>query len=161
MIGHVIRLASMAAELDHHCAHAERSRGRHGQRAERPGSWHPVILRRTAICRDRQRRKLPETIELWHTKPWYTNKDIAIVNARNTSVTLGDHMLSFAQQQVASGRYSSTSDVIRAGLRLLEEHESRLQALQAALIAGENSGASTPFDFDSFIAAKRARLPGG
>ncbi len=83
------------------------------------------------------------------------------MNARNTSVSLGDHMLAFAQQQVASGRYSSTSDVVRAGLRLLEEHESRLQALQAALIAGETSGASTPFDFDSFIAGKRARLPGG
>jgi antitoxin ParD1/3/4 len=76
---------------------------------------------------------------------------------KNTSVSLGDHMLGFAQQQVASGRYNSTSDVVRAGLRLLEEHESKVQALREALIAGENSGESTPFDFDAFIAAKRAK----
>lgn len=76
---------------------------------------------------------------------------------KNTSISLGDHMLRFAQQQVATGRYSSTSDVVRAGLRLLEEHEARVQALREALIAGENSGESTPFDFDAFIAAKRAK----
>jgi antitoxin ParD1/3/4 len=66
-------------------------------------------------------------------------------------------MLSFARRQVATGRYNSTSDVVRAGLRLLEEHESQVQALREALIAGENSGDSTPFDFDAFIAAKRAK----
>ncbi len=81
------------------------------------------------------------------------------MSAKNTSVSLGDHMLRFAQQQVASGRYSSTSEVVRAGLRLLEEHEARVQALRDALIAGENSGESTPFDFDAFIAAKRTRQP--
>ncbi len=77
--------------------------------------------------------------------------------AKNTSVSLGDHMLGFAQQQVASGRYSSTSDVVRAGLRLLEEHESKVQALREALVAGENSGESKPFDFDAFIATKRTK----
>lgn len=81
--------------------------------------------------------------------------------SRNTSISLGDHMRSFAQQQVATGRYGSTSDVVRAGLRLLEDHESRVQALREALIAGENSGTSTPFDFDSFIAAKRTQQPSG
>jgi len=70
-------------------------------------------------------------------------------------------MLSFAQQKVATGRYSSTSDVVRAGLRLLEEHESRVQALREALIAGESSGPSTPFDFDSFIAASRTQQSTG
>lgn len=80
---------------------------------------------------------------------------------RNTSISLGDHLLSFAQQQVASGRYSSTSDVVRAGLRLLEDHVSRVQALREALITGENSGLSTPFDFDGFIAARRAGRPPG
>ncbi len=81
------------------------------------------------------------------------------MTAKNTSVSLGDHMLNFTRQQVATGRYSSTSDVVRAGLRLLEEHESRVQALREALIAGENSGDSTPFDFDSFIVSKRAKHP--
>lgn len=77
--------------------------------------------------------------------------------ANNTAMSLGEHMMSFVQQQVATGRYSSTSDVVRAGLRLLEEHESRVQALREALIADGNSGESTPFDFDAFIAGKRAR----
>jgi antitoxin ParD1/3/4 len=44
---------------------------------------------------------------------------------------------------------------VRAGLRLLEEHEMRVEGLRAALIEGEQSGASTPFDFDGFIASKR------
>jgi antitoxin ParD1/3/4 len=49
--------------------------------------------------------------------------------------------------------------VVRAGLRLLEEHETRVPVLREALIAGESSGESTPFDFDAFIAAKRAKHP--
>jgi len=45
--------------------------------------------------------------------------------------------------------------VIRAALRLLEQEEARLSALRAALVTAENSGPSTPFDFDRFIARKR------
>ncbi|HEY5724214.1 MAG TPA: type II toxin-antitoxin system ParD family antitoxin [Allosphingosinicella sp.] len=76
---------------------------------------------------------------------------------KNTSISLGDHFMDFAQAQVREGRYSSTSDVVRAGLRLLEERESKLAALRQALKEGENSGPSQPFDFDSFIAEKRAQ----
>lgn len=75
--------------------------------------------------------------------------------ARNTSISLGDHFASFIDTQVQTGRYGSASDVVRAGLRLLEEHEAKVQALRAALIAGEESGPSTAFDFDAFIAGKR------
>lgn len=78
----------------------------------------------------------------------------------NFIVSLDDQMLSFAKQQIGTGRYDSVSDVARAGLRLLGEHESRVQALREALISGENSGTSTPFNFDSFIAAKRTRQLG-
>lgn len=76
--------------------------------------------------------------------------------ARNTSVSLGDHFADFVDAQVRSGRYGSASDVLRAGLRLLEEHEAKVKALEAALIAGEESGPPRPFDFDAFNARKRA-----
>ena len=74
---------------------------------------------------------------------------------KNTSVTLGDHFAEFIDRQVAQGRYGSASDVMRAGLRLLEEHEIKIEALRAALIEGEESGPSTAFDFDAFIDRKR------
>lgn len=76
--------------------------------------------------------------------------------ARNTSITLGDHFVGFVERQVAEGRYGSASEVVRAGLRLLEEHEARVAALRSALIVGEESGAPTPFDFDRFVEGKKA-----
>ncbi|WP_149541448.1 type II toxin-antitoxin system ParD family antitoxin [Siccirubricoccus phaeus] len=79
--------------------------------------------------------------------------------ARNTSISLGDHFAAFVDQQIERGRFQSASEVVRAGLRMLEEHEIKLQALRAALIEGEASGPSTPFDFDAFIAAKRTPKP--
>jgi antitoxin ParD1/3/4 len=74
---------------------------------------------------------------------------------KNTSVSLGDHFAEFIQEQVARGRFSSASDVVRAGLRLLEEREARLLTLQAALVEGERSGEPEPFDFDDFLKDKR------
>lgn len=71
---------------------------------------------------------------------------------RNTSISLGDHFASFIDTQVKGGRYGSASDVVRAGLRLLEEHEGKVKALQDALAAGEASGAPSEFDFDGFTA---------
>ncbi|MDQ0446753.1 antitoxin ParD1/3/4 [Methylobacterium aerolatum] len=60
----------------------------------------------------------------------------------------------FIERQVQGGRYGSASDVVRAGLRLLEEHEAKLAGLRAALIEGEESGPAQPFDVEEFLQSK-------
>ena len=60
--------------------------------------------------------------------------------SKNTSITLGEHFDSFIAGQLKSGRYASTSEVIRAGLRLLEEEETKLVTLRKLLEEGEKSG---------------------
>jgi antitoxin ParD1/3/4 len=59
---------------------------------------------------------------------------------KNTSVTLGKYFEEFIAQQIKTGRYASASEVVREGLRFLEEREVKLNALRRALIEGEESG---------------------
>ena len=73
---------------------------------------------------------------------------------KNTSMSLGDHFASFIDDQVQSGRYGSASVVVRAELRLLEEHEAKVKALRDALIEGEESGEPREFDRDTFKASR-------
>jgi antitoxin ParD1/3/4 len=73
---------------------------------------------------------------------------------KNTSFSLGSHFNKFVAGQVSQGRYGSASEVVRAGLRLLEEQEAKLEALRAALIEGEESGPCVPFDMEAFIERK-------
>lgn len=76
--------------------------------------------------------------------------------AKNTSVTLGDHFEEFIGKQVEHGRYGSASEVVRASLRLLEEHENRLEILRRALVDGEQSGIAGPVDIASIKLRARA-----
>lgn len=71
--------------------------------------------------------------------------------AKNTSITLGEHFESFIASQVESGRFSSASEVIRAGLRLLENTETKLETLRHLLNEGEQSGIAD-YAYDTFIA---------
>jgi antitoxin ParD1/3/4 len=59
---------------------------------------------------------------------------------KNTSVTLGKHYEAFVSRQVELGHFSSASEAIRAGLRLLEERDIKLSVLRRALEEGERSG---------------------
>lgn len=59
---------------------------------------------------------------------------------KNTSVTIGKHYDTFIARQIELGRFSSASEAIRAGLRLLEEKEIKMAALRHALEDGERSG---------------------
>ena len=74
--------------------------------------------------------------------------------AKNTSVALGEHFTAFAAEQVESGRYGSTSEVIRAGLRFLEDEQRKVEALRSAIEDGLSSGEPVPFDFDSWLKSK-------
>ncbi len=76
---------------------------------------------------------------------------------KSTSINLNSHFDAFIEQQIEEGRYASVSEVVRAGLRLLEERESELAGLRAALIEGEHSGPATTFDFDGFIQRKKSK----
>jgi antitoxin ParD1/3/4 len=70
--------------------------------------------------------------------------------AKNTSVTLGEHFDQFINQQLNSGRYGSASEVVRAGLRALEDQEIKIMNLRNMLFEGENSGVEE-YSYDSFI----------
>ncbi|WCG83260.1 type II toxin-antitoxin system ParD family antitoxin [Pectobacterium sp. A5351] len=62
---------------------------------------------------------------------------------RTTSITIGEQLDDFVSKLIDSGRYSSTSEVIRSALRLLEQQESKTEALKKAICAGEQSGESS------------------
>lgn len=65
---------------------------------------------------------------------------------RNTSVSLGNYFDNFIQSRISEGRFKNASEVVRAGLRLLEEEENKIVALRQAIQEGIDSGIA--FDFD-------------
>lgn len=78
---------------------------------------------------------------------------------RNTSISLGDHFEDFVDDKIATGRFKNASEVIRAGLRLLEEEEIKIQQLKRAITDGIESGVAKRFDpkkhLEKLKAAKR------
>lgn len=76
---------------------------------------------------------------------------------RTTSVALGDYFERFIKAKIAQGRYNNASEVIRAGLRLLEENESRMLDLQNAVAEGIDSGIAEGFDPERHLQHLKAR----
>lgn len=81
--------------------------------------------------------------------------------SKNTSIALGDHFQKLVHELVSKGRFGTTSEVIRAGLRLLEEQDAKLSALRKAIREGVDSGPAEPFDFDAYIGSRENELKGG
>jgi len=65
---------------------------------------------------------------------------------KNTSISLGDHFETFVEKSVSKGRFQNASEVIRAGLRMLEEEENKVIALRTAIQEGIDSGIAKDFD---------------
>jgi len=70
---------------------------------------------------------------------------------KNTSITLGNHFDAVISNMVDQGRFNSVSEAVRAGLRLLEEHEQKVGALRLALEEGEKSGDTIPFNIKEVL----------
>jgi antitoxin ParD1/3/4 len=88
------------------------------------------------------------------TNIWYIYKKEAM--NKNTSITLGNHFDNFVRSSISTGRYKNVSEVVRAGLRLLEEEESKVIALKKAIQEGLNSPLIEDFDFDSHLKKLKA-----
>jgi len=80
--------------------------------------------------------------------------------AKNTSIILGDHFNDFIQEELASGRYASASEVIRSRLRWLEEDRKLKILIDEALVIGEESGQSVEFDLRTFKKKMRTKYAG-
>ena len=70
---------------------------------------------------------------------------------KTTTVALGSHFDEFIKESVQGGRYTNASEVIRAGLRRLEEDERKIAALRSAIEEGEASGYVKDFDFETHL----------
>lgn len=83
--------------------------------------------------------------------PVFGNFDKNLI-MKNTTVSLGNYFDQFVSSQVSAGRYKNVSEVVRAGLRLLENEESKVIALKSAIQQGLNSPLVEDFDFDEHLA---------
>ncbi len=77
--------------------------------------------------------------------------------SRNTSISKGDHFDNFIQNRKSTGRFKNASEVVRAGLRLLEEEENRIIALRVAIKEGIESGTANNFTSESHLQELKAK----
>jgi antitoxin ParD1/3/4 len=80
---------------------------------------------------------------------------------RNTSVSLGNYFEKFVDNSVSDGRFKNASEVIRAGLRLLEEEESKIIALKKAINEGIESGIAKDFNPKKHLESLKAKKNNG
>ncbi|ALU46131.1 type II toxin-antitoxin system ParD family antitoxin [Pseudoalteromonas rubra] len=85
------------------------------------------------------------------------------MSSRTMTVDTGEELRAFVEGLVESGDYKTNSEVIRDGLRLLQEKTagSKLAALRQLIDEGEQSGEAVPWDRDSFLARMRQKGPRG
>lgn len=76
---------------------------------------------------------------------------------RNTSISLGNHFENFIESTVSNGRFNNASEVVRAGLRLLEDEENKIISLRKAVQEGIDSGVAEDFEPKKFLESLKAR----
>jgi len=76
---------------------------------------------------------------------------------RNTSISIGNYFDSFIKSRISSGRYKNASEVVRAGLRLLEEEENKLMALRESIQDGIDSGIAHDFNPETHLGKLKAK----
>jgi len=77
--------------------------------------------------------------------------------SKNTSISLGSYFDEFIQNRIKEGRFKNVSEVVRAGLRLLEEEENKAAALKNAIQEGIDSGIAHDFDPEEHLEALKAK----
>ncbi len=75
--------------------------------------------------------------------------------AKNTSILLGDYFNEFVKKQIATGKFSSVSEVVRSALRLFEHEENKKKELIKELKKGEKSGFIENFNQNEFLSSMR------
>jgi antitoxin ParD1/3/4 len=88
--------------------------------------------------------------------PIIGNFEQKIMN-RNTSISIGSYFDDFIQSRISGGRYKNASEVVRAGLRLLEEEENKIIALRTAIQEGIESGIASNFNPESLLENLKAK----
>ncbi len=79
--------------------------------------------------------------------------------SKNTSISLGNYFDQFIHNRISEGRFKNVSEVVRAGLRLLEEEENKVKALQGAIQEGIDSGIAHDFDPKKHLESLKANKP--